>query len=134
MANLLLISTLLLTQITSYVFEFRSSEAKRYEELVVKRDGLQAEVTNILHSLDDTSARTGEESLISLRNQLERALEGRGKVWEGLALGDVRGVPTIVGTTATLTLPDDKHGIQAGSRMFLFGEREVVTQDAPAAP
>mgnify|MGYP004072424569 FL=1 len=61
MANLLLISTLLLTQITSYVFEFRSSEAKRYEELVVKRDGLQAEVTNILHSLDDTSARTGEE-------------------------------------------------------------------------
>ena len=134
MANLLLISTLLLTQITSYVFEFRSSEAKRYEELVVKRDGLQAEVTNILHSLDDTSARTGEESLISLRNQLERALEGRGKVWEGLALGDVQGVPTIVGTTATLTLPDDKHGIQAGSRMFLFGEREVVTHDAPAAP
>ena len=133
-ANLLLISTLLLTQITSYVYEFRSAGTKRYEEQVAKRDGLQAEVTNILHGLDDTSARTGEESLISLRNQLERAIEGRGKVWEGLALGDVQGVPTIVGTTATITLPDDTHGIQAGSRMFLFGEREVVAQDVPAAP
>ncbi len=132
-ANLLLITTLLLTQITSYVVDFRGEYTRIYNKAVAERTRLQDGVTKILHGLDDKNARAAEDSLVSLRRQLERALEGRGRVWEGLGLSDVQGVPTIVGTTATVTLPNAVHGIEAGARIFLFGEQEIDVVVAPAA-
>lgn len=135
MANLLLISTLLLTQLTAFVLDFRQDATNRYNKAVAERDNLQANVKRILHGLDEKSARTSEDSLVSLRHQLERALEGRGRVWEGLTLEAVQGTPTIIGTTTTVTLPNDTHGLEAGSRIFLFGEQEidVIAAAAPAA-
>ena len=135
MANLLLISTLLLTQLTAFVLDFRQAETISYNDAVEKRDGLQANVKRILHGLDEKSARTPDDSLVSLRRQLERALEGRGRVWEGLSLEAVQGTPAIIGTTATVTLPNDTHGLEAGSRIFLFGEQEidVIAAQVPAA-
>lgn len=134
MANLLLISTLLLTQLTAYVLDFRQAATIRYNEAVETRDNLQANVKRILHGLDEKSARTSEDSLVSLRHQLERALQGRGRVWEGLTLGAVQGTPAIIGTTTTVTLPNETHGLEAGSRIFLFGEQEIdVIAAAPAA-
>ena len=135
MANLLLISSFLLAQLTTYVLDYRQAATISYNNAVEKRDGLQANVKRILHGLDEKSARTSDDSLVSLRRQLERALEGRGRVWEGLTLEAVQGTPAIIGTTTTVTLPNDTHGLEAGSRIFLFGEQEidVIAAQVPAA-
>ena len=131
---LLLISALLFTQISSYVVDFRNNATRAYLNAVQARNQSQDEVNLILHGLDEESARADGESLVSLRKQLERALEGRGRVWEQAALSDVQGNPAIVGTTATVTLADDTHGIEAGSRLFVFAEREIDVVIALPAP
>ena len=134
--NLLLISTLLLTQLTSYVLEFRKDWTQQYRAAVDRRDGLQAEVTKILHGINEKGEPAEGESLISLRRELAKALVGRGEVWEGIKLQAVKIPPIeIVGTTATVELsaatPQD-HLIEAGDRFFLFGEQEIDAVLAPA--
>ncbi len=133
MTFLLLISTLLLTQLTSYVLDFRNNATQEYRQAAAARDKVAAENKLILTGLDDKSARAEFDSLVSLRRQLERALEGRGRVWEGATLGNIQEVAAIVGTTATVTLTDDTHGIEAGARLFVFAEQEIDVVDAPAA-
>ena len=131
---LLIISSLLFTQVSSYVLDFRQRAAASYQAAVNERDGHQDDINLILHGLEADKARASGDSLVSLRRQLERALEGRGRVWENAPLSDVQGNPAIAGTTATVTLPNDAHGIEAGTRLFAFTEMEIDHAAAPAAP
>jgi len=138
MMFLLLGSNVVLFSYAGRVLQIRHEWTQKYETNVINRDQAAKDLQELLYGTSPNGQIVSEtsiaNSLVAMRHDLQRILMGRGRVWRGATLGNVQGVQGIVNTTATATMADDQHGIEQGTRIFLFRETNITpAAGVPAA-
>jgi len=133
MMFLLLGANVVLFAFAGRVLEVRHEWTKKYEENITLRAEVEEDLQELLYGtrpdgsiVSDTSIA---ESLIGVRHEYQRTLMGRGRVWRGVNLTKMQLTPNIIDSIADVTLADDQHGIEVGSRFLFFREAEMQNAD-----
>jgi len=136
MMLLLLGANVVLFSFAGRVLEVRHEWTKKYEDNIAVRAKAEEDLQLLLNGKKPDGSIVNytniAESLIAIRHEYQRILMGRGRVWRSVNLTNMQLTANIVGSTAVVTMADDQHGIEAGSRFLLFFEEVLPAADGQA--